>query len=115
MIDECAQGDIRVKALLIPAMTDARRLCVSVPRRALIIVIHLYRLTLSPFIGNQCRFYPTCSHYAEQAIEEQGVCRGVVLALRRLSRCHPFNPGGFDPVPGCQHGQEALGDADVTD
>jgi len=67
--------------------------------RALVGLIHLYRLTLSPFIGNQCRFYPSCSRYAEQALLDHGLARGAWLAIRRLSRCHPFNPGGPDPVP----------------
>jgi uncharacterized protein len=61
--------------------------------------IRAYQLTLSPFIGRQCRFHPTCSHYAAEAIERFGVMRGASLAARRLLRCHPFHPGGFDPVP----------------
>jgi len=61
--------------------------------------IRLYQLTLSPFIGRQCRFHPTCSHYAAEAIATYGVLRGSALALRRLGRCHPFNAGGYDPVP----------------
>jgi putative membrane protein insertion efficiency factor len=71
----------------------------DVPRRVLQSAIRIYQYTLSPFIGNQCRFYPSCSHYAHQAIEEHGALRGTWLALRRLSRCHPFHPGGVDPVP----------------
>jgi len=58
-----------------------------------------YQLTLSPLIGNQCRFHPTCSHYALEAIERHGLLKGSMLAIRRLLRCHPFHPGGFDPVP----------------
>ncbi|MFP6837323.1 MAG: membrane protein insertion efficiency factor YidD [Pseudomonadales bacterium] len=69
------------------------------PRRALQFAIQIYQWTLSPFVGNQCRFYPSCSHYAFEAIEEHGALRGTVLALRRLGRCHPFHPGGQDPVP----------------
>ena len=63
-------------------------------------VIRAYQLTLSPFIGNQCRFHPSCSNYALEAIEAYGAVKGSWLALRRLGRCHPFNAGGFDPVPG---------------
>ena len=63
-------------------------------------LIRLYQIVLSPFIGNQCRFHPSCSSYALEAIETHGVLKGVVLAVRRLGRCHPFHPGGFDPVPG---------------
>ena len=71
----------------------------DIPKRAALAVIRLYQLTLSPFIGRQCRFHPTCSHYAAEAIANFGVVRGSWLALRRLFRCHPFHPGGFDPVP----------------
>ena len=66
----------------------------------LIKLIRVYQYLLSPWIGNQCRFYPTCSEYARQAIEDHGSLKGSWLAARRLSRCHPWHPGGFDPVPG---------------
>lgn len=62
------------------------------------LVIAAYRLFLSPLIGPACRFAPSCSAYADQAIARHGVLRGGSMALRRLLRCHPFNPGGFDPV-----------------
>ena len=71
----------------------------NAPRRMLQGGIRLYQWTLSPFLGRQCRFYPTCSHYAHEAIEEFGAVRGSVLAARRLARCHPFHPGGVDLVP----------------
>ncbi len=58
-----------------------------------------YRYTLSPLLGPTCRFYPSCSCYAEQAIDAHGAVRGCYLAARRLLRCHPWNPGGYDPVP----------------
>ena len=62
--------------------------------------IRLYQWTLSPLLGaNKCRFQPTCSHYAIEAIEEWGVWRGGWLALRRIFRCHPWGGHGFDPVP----------------
>ncbi len=61
--------------------------------------IRAYQLLLSPFIGNQCRFHPSCSNYALEAINTHGAIRGSWLTLRRLGRCHPFNAGGFDPVP----------------
>jgi putative membrane protein insertion efficiency factor len=64
----------------------------------LLFVIFLYRYTLSPILGSSCRFYPTCSHYAEDALRKHGAFRGSVLAMRRLLRCHPFNEGGYDPV-----------------
>lgn len=66
--------------------------------RAAIKCIHGYRYVLSPWIGNQCRFYPTCSHYAEDAISTYGVTKGSYLTLRRLLKCHPWHAGGFDPV-----------------
>ena len=66
----------------------------------LILLIRAYPLTQGPFLGGSCRFQPTCSVYAMQAIAEHGAIRGTGLALRRLSRCHPLGSAGFDPVPG---------------
>jgi len=68
----------------------------------LIYLIRAYRYLLSPWIGGQCRFSPTCSIYAIQALETYGALRGSWLTLRRLLRCHPFCPGGEDPVPGLE-------------
>ncbi len=68
-------------------------------QRILIALIRLYQLALSPFIGNQCRFTPTCSHYAREAVEKHGALKGGWMALRRIGRCHPLHPGGHDPVP----------------
>lgn len=62
-------------------------------------LIHVYRYILSPWVGNQCRFYPSCSHYAEQALETHGFVKGCYLTLRRLLKCHPWHQGGLDPVP----------------
>lgn len=67
--------------------------------RVLTGVIRLYRLVLSPWLPGHCRFYPTCSHYAEEALRRWGVLKGGWLALKRILRCHPFHPGGYDPVP----------------
>jgi putative membrane protein insertion efficiency factor len=67
--------------------------------RVLLLLIEAYRLTLSPLLGGFCRFEPSCSRYAEEAVRRHGARRGSALALRRLLRCHPFRPGGFDPVP----------------
>lgn len=61
--------------------------------------IQFYRYAISPLMVSHCRFYPSCSCYAYEAIELHGVMQGGWLALRRLGRCHPLNPGGFDPVP----------------
>jgi len=68
-------------------------------KRLLIGLIAAYRYLLSPWWGSQCRFDPTCSRYAEEAIERHGALRGSWMALRRVSRCHPWHHGGFDPVP----------------
>lgn len=65
----------------------------------LLALIQLYRWILSPFIGGQCRFHPTCSRYAREAILVHGPWRGSVMAAKRIGRCHPLNPGGNDPVP----------------
>jgi uncharacterized protein len=62
-------------------------------------IIQTYRCMISPYIGPTCRFYPSCSAYALEAIDRYGAVRGSWLAVRRLLRCHPFCPGGFDPVP----------------
>jgi uncharacterized protein len=61
--------------------------------------VHLYRLVLSPLLGPRCRFYPSCSTYALQALRAHGPFRGLLLTLNRLMRCHPWSPGGLDPVP----------------
>jgi putative membrane protein insertion efficiency factor len=68
-------------------------------RRILIGLIRSYQYLVSPLLGNHCRFYPSCSHYAAEAIETHGALRGSWLALLRLSRCHPWHEGGIDPVP----------------
>ena len=65
----------------------------------LIALIHAYRWILSPFLGPSCRFLPTCSAYAEEAIGRHGAARGTWLTIKRLARCHPFCRGGIDPVP----------------
>ena len=71
----------------------------SVMRRACLLLIRAYQTFLGPFLGGSCRFYPSCSHYAAEAIERHGARRGSRLAIRRLLRCHPFTPGGIDLVP----------------
>ena len=74
-----------------PTLNPAARLAIS--------LLHVYRLLLSPWFANRCRFHPSCSHYAEEAIRTHGLLRGSYLALRRLGRCHPWHAGGWDPVP----------------
>lgn len=67
-------------------------------KKALISLLIAYRYFLSPWLGNRCRFYPSCSSYSLQALEEYGVIKGIYVTGRRLLRCHPWNPGGYDPV-----------------
>ncbi|MBP3195300.1 MAG: membrane protein insertion efficiency factor YidD [Cardiobacteriaceae bacterium] len=67
--------------------------------KILISLIKLYRITLSPYIGGQCRFEPTCSHYGEEAIARFGAVKGSWLCIKRILRCNPFCSGGYDPVP----------------
>jgi putative membrane protein insertion efficiency factor len=67
--------------------------------RVLIVPIVWYQRFISPLLGPRCRFAPSCSQYAVEALRTHGPVRGLMLAVRRLARCHPFNPGGYDPVP----------------
>jgi putative membrane protein insertion efficiency factor len=71
----------------------------SIPAYILILIIYIYRYTLSPIFGNQCRYYPTCSHYAEEALHRHGALSGGIMAIKRILRCHPWHEGGYDPVP----------------
>ncbi|HBR86797.1 MAG TPA: membrane protein insertion efficiency factor YidD [Candidatus Marinimicrobia bacterium] len=61
-------------------------------------IVYVYKHTLSPFLGNRCRFHPTCSSYALQALKTKNTIRACVLIIKRLSKCHPLHSGGFDPV-----------------
>lgn len=67
-------------------------------KRSVILLIRFYQLVISPYLRANCRFYPTCSAYAIQAIEKYGVFKGGLMAAKRILRCHPFNKGGYDPV-----------------
>ncbi|MFO1426863.1 MAG: membrane protein insertion efficiency factor YidD [Steroidobacteraceae bacterium] len=75
-------------------------------------LIRLYQLVVSPWLGPRCRFHPSCSHYALEALEVHGLLRGGWLAARRLGRCHPWHPGGLDPVPPARHAAAAPCDCD---
>jgi hypothetical protein len=65
----------------------------------LMALVRIYQRVLSPWLGPRCRFHPSCSCYALESLERHGAWRGTWLSLRRVLRCHPFHPGGFDPVP----------------
>ena len=67
-------------------------------KKILIKAIRLYQLILSPFLGSNCRFEPTCSQYFIEAVEVNGVLKGSAMGIKRLLKCHPWHPGGFDPV-----------------
>ncbi len=78
---------------------QALRTVARLPAEALILLARLYQVTLSPLLGGQCRFLPTCSHYFIEAVDKHGALVGGWMGLRRLLRCHPFSRGGYDPVP----------------
>ncbi|MDK1023428.1 MAG: membrane protein insertion efficiency factor YidD [Gammaproteobacteria bacterium] len=68
-------------------------------KRIMLILIRVYQLVISPVIPSCCRFYPSCSQYAIEALEKHGIIRGTYLTIRRISHCHPLHTGGYDPVP----------------
>jgi putative membrane protein insertion efficiency factor len=70
----------------------------GIPARIALLPIRFYRRFISPALGQRCRYYPTCSSYAEEAVRELGAFRGMILAAWRVLRCNPFSPGGLDPV-----------------
>ncbi len=71
------------------------------PTSVLMLLVKLYQLVISPMIGPRCRFYPTCSEYAIEALKTHGAIKGGWLTIKRLGRCHPMGTGGYDPVPPC--------------
>jgi uncharacterized protein len=79
--------------------TAVVRVVIAVPRTVLILLVRTYQIVLSPLLPASCRYYPSCSAYAIEALERHGAIRGGWLTLRRLARCNPFRPGGYDPVP----------------
>ena len=80
-------------------------------QRSLLWLGRCYQLLLSPLLGPRCRFYPSCSNFFLEAVTQHGAMRGTLLSIRRLLKCHPWHPGGLDPVPGksrgCQHTRQA--------
>ena len=83
------------RAVLFPLLLLPASLAVWLLRAA----IRLYQLIIAPWLGERCRFYPSCSVYAYDALARHGLARGLWLAIKRLLKCHPWHPGGFDPVP----------------
>jgi putative membrane protein insertion efficiency factor len=81
-----------------PVSSRVERL--SVPQRSALALLTLYKVLLSPLFSGSCRFLPSCSDYAREAVTMHGAVKGTWLAVRRLSRCHPLGSSGFDPVPG---------------
>jgi putative membrane protein insertion efficiency factor len=68
-------------------------------RKLLVLLIRFYQYAISPLLGRRCRFFPSCSEYTAEAIQKHGVWKGTRLGMKRISRCHPRHPGGYDPVP----------------
>lgn len=89
----------RVEVLPDSAMTRLLRTLHDLPRRALVTLVLAYRLLLKPWLGNACRFEPSCSAYALEALQRHGAVAGAALGTTRLLRCHPWCEGGHDPVP----------------
>src|SRR3569833_4370011 len=79
--------------------TTTKPMVLRLPSLALRLAIRGYQVAISPVLPPACRYYPTCSNYAIEAIEKYGALRGGWMAARRIGRCHPFSPGGYDPVP----------------
>ncbi|HEX5801562.1 MAG TPA: membrane protein insertion efficiency factor YidD [Azospira sp.] len=68
-------------------------------KKLLVLLIRFYQYAISPLLGSRCRFHPSCSEYTAEAIQKHGVWKGARLGMKRISRCHPWHPGGYDPVP----------------
>lgn len=85
------------------------RALLLLPRNVGIGILSVYRAVISPLYGDVCRYYPSCSRYALEAIQQHGMIRGVWLGSRRLARCHPWAEGGVDDVPPCEHGRPVVG------
>jgi len=71
----------------------------TLPAKGLILLVQLYQKAVSPWIGQRCRFHPSCSNYCIEALQQHGMVRGLWLGLKRIFKCQPFHPGGYDPVP----------------
>lgn len=86
-------------------LSSAGRLLVRLPTLALMLLVRGYQLVVSPLLGPSCRFYPSCSAYGLESLRVHGAVRGTWLTVRRLLRCHPWNPGGVDEVPPARAGR----------
>ena len=71
----------------------------TIPAHTAVILIRVYQKAISPWLGQRCRFHPTCSNYCIDAVEQHGMVLGLWLGMKRICKCHPFHPGGVDPVP----------------
>lgn len=93
-------ADDRLTHTAPPSLRDLDRSIANLPRFLLLLLVRFYQLTFSRALpANTCRFYPTCSHYGYEAIYKYGAFKGGWMAFKRILRCQPFNPGGYDPVP----------------
>lgn len=81
---------------------------VLAPRNLCVAILKVYRAVISPLYGDVCRYYPSCSHYTMQAIQQHGVARGTWLGTKRIARCHPWAEGGIDDVPERKHDRYAI-------
>jgi len=82
-----------------PKLKDFKVSILNIPTFLILVLIRIYQHTFSKMLpGNTCRFYPTCSHYGYQAVYNYGALKGTWMAVRRILRCNPFNPGGYDPI-----------------
>ena len=72
---------------------------IAVPAKGAVLLLRLYQKAISPWIGPRCRFHPSCSNYCIDALQQHGMVRGLWLGFKRICKCHPFHPGGHDPVP----------------
>jgi len=68
-------------------------------KKILVILIRFYQYAISPYLGRRCRYFPSCSEYTVEAVQKHGACKGGWLGAKRICRCHPWHPGGYDPVP----------------
>jgi putative membrane protein insertion efficiency factor len=80
-------------------MAILRDFLCNLPRQLILFLIRFYQRAVSPYLPASCRYFPSCSAYAYEAVRKYGMCRGLFLALKRILRCHPLHPGGYDPVP----------------